>query len=89
MNGLALPTCILCDQEVHIHHLPDGRTWFKGHRARPLNGRVCDACHGLILGIRFGDPTLCLMAQDPDLTDLRIYGKAERESYDKIHGDAQ
>ena len=86
MNGLALPTCILCDQEVHIHHLLNGKTWFKGHRARPLKGRVCDACHGLILELRFAGYAAI---SGTHFEDLRILGKAERESYDKIHGDAQ
>jgi len=74
----AVPDCILCDLPVHPHHHPaTGEVcWTGGHNARPLEGRVCDACHPIVLAVRFGYSL-------PDgLTALRILGKAERAAFD-------
>ena len=81
----AVPDCILCDLPVHPHHHPaTGEVcWTRGHNARPLEGRVCDACHPIVLAVRFGFPL------DPShssalhtMSDLRILGKAERAAFD-------
>lgn len=74
-----VPVCILCDLPVHPHHHPEtGEVcWTDGHNARPLEGRVCDACHGIALAVRFAGAIEVF-----DLEDLRILGKAERAAFD-------
>jgi hypothetical protein len=74
-----VPDCILCDLPVHPHRHPEtGKVvWTQGHNARPLEGRVCDACHGIVIAVRFGFPLVGY-----DINNLRILGKAGRAAFD-------
>ena len=76
-----VPDCILCDLPVHPHHHPEtGKVcWTDGHNARPLEGRVCDACHPIALFVRMNQRPMWR----PSLTELRILGKAERAAFDE------
>lgn len=78
----AVPVCILCDLPVHPHHHPaTGEVcWTDGHNARPLEGRVCDACHPIALAVRFAGYGAI---SGTHLEDLRILGKAERAAFDE------
>lgn len=80
----AVPDCILCDLPVHPHHHPaTGEVcWTDGHNARPLEGRVCDACHPIALAVRFGFPLDPSRLITDDISALRIIGKAERAAFD-------
>jgi|14BtaG_2_1085337.scaffolds.fasta_scaffold00019_21 hypothetical protein len=73
----AVPDCILCDLPVHPHHHPEtGKVcWTDGHNARPLEGRVCDACHPIALMLRFGAP-------NPGMESLRLAGAVRRHVFD-------
>tara|TARA_A100001201_G_scaffold71085_1_gene65218 strand:- start:290 stop:514 length:225 start_codon:yes stop_codon:yes gene_type:complete len=70
------PDCILCDLPVH--------PWTDGHNARPLEGRVCDACHPIALFVRMNQRPMWR----PSLIELRILGKAERDAFDAKEASA-